>query len=97
MAQHYENRTIDGAVELLKTNGFDALADAVTVLLNAAMVAERSDYPGVSYTNRLLRTNLRRTIIVRQTLRTAFFSPYEALASLGKVTMLPQLALLPRL
>jgi transposase-like protein len=48
MAQHYENRTIDGAVELLKTNGFDALADAVTVLLNSAMVAERSDYLGVA-------------------------------------------------
>ena len=34
MAQHRENKTIDGAVELLKTNGFDGLAEAVTVLLN---------------------------------------------------------------
>lgn len=48
MAQHYENKTIDGAVELLKTNGFDALAEAVTVLLNSAMVAERSDYLGAA-------------------------------------------------
>jgi len=32
MAQHNENRPIDGAVELLKTNGFDGLAEAVTVL-----------------------------------------------------------------
>jgi len=48
MAQHYENKTIDGAVELLKINGFDALADAVTVLLNSAMVAERSDYLGAA-------------------------------------------------
>ena len=48
MAQHDENRTIDSAVELLKTNGFDALADAVTVLLNSAMVAERSDYLGAA-------------------------------------------------
>lgn len=39
MAQHYENRTIEGAVEQLKVNGFDALADAVTVLMNSAMVA----------------------------------------------------------
>lgn len=48
MAQHLENKTIDGAVELLKTNGFDALADAVTVLLNSAMVAERSEYLGAA-------------------------------------------------
>ncbi len=48
MAQHYENKTIDGAVELLKVNGFDGLADAVTVLLNSAMVAERSDYLGAA-------------------------------------------------
>ncbi len=34
MAQHYENRPIDGAVELLQSNGFDALAVALTVLLN---------------------------------------------------------------
>ena len=44
MAQHHENRPIDGAVELLKNNGFDALAEAVTVLLNSAMVAERSEH-----------------------------------------------------
>jgi len=44
MAQHDENKTISGAVELLKTNGFDGLADAVTVLLNSAMVAERSEH-----------------------------------------------------
>ncbi len=37
MAQHGENRTIGAAVELLKTNGFDGLAEAVTVLLNTAM------------------------------------------------------------
>ena len=48
MAQHIENRTIDDAVELLKVNGFDGLADAVTVLLNSAMVAERSDYLGAA-------------------------------------------------
>ncbi len=44
MAQHNENRPIDGAVELLQNNGFDALAEAVTVLLNSAMVAERSEH-----------------------------------------------------
>jgi len=44
MAQHGENRTIDSAVELLKTKGFEGLAEAVTVLLNSAMVAERSDH-----------------------------------------------------
>jgi len=44
MAQHNENRPIDGAVELLKNNGFDGLAEAVTVLLNSAMVAERSEH-----------------------------------------------------
>jgi len=48
MAQQLENRSIDDAVELLKTNGFDALADAVTVLLNSAMVAERSQYLGAA-------------------------------------------------
>ena len=44
MAQHDENRPIGEAVELLKTNGFDGLAEAVTVLLNSAMLAERSDH-----------------------------------------------------
>ena len=44
MAQHGQNRTIGDAVELLKTNGFDGLAEAVTVLLNSAMVAERSEH-----------------------------------------------------
>lgn len=48
MAQHQESRPIDGAVELLKANGFDGLAEAVTVLLNSAMVAERSEYLGVA-------------------------------------------------
>ena len=44
MAQHGENKTIGDAVELLKTSGFDGLAEAVTVLLNSAMVAERSEH-----------------------------------------------------
>jgi transposase-like protein len=35
-------------VELLKHNGFDALADAVTVLLNSAMIAERSEHLGAA-------------------------------------------------
>ena len=48
MAQHYENKTIEGAVELLKVNGFDGLADAVTVLLNSTMVSERSEYVGAA-------------------------------------------------
>jgi len=48
MAQQNENRPIDGAVELLKTNGFDGLAEAVTILLNSAMVAERSEHLGVA-------------------------------------------------
>lgn len=46
MAQHTENRPIDDAVELLQTNGFAGLADAVTVLLNSAMVGERSEHLG---------------------------------------------------
>ena len=44
MAQHYEHKTIDDAVELLKQNGFDGLADAVSVLINASMLSEREDY-----------------------------------------------------
>lgn len=48
MAQRLEDKTIEGAVELLKTNGFEALGDAVTVLVNSAMVAERSDYLGAA-------------------------------------------------
>jgi len=48
MARPYENRTNEDAVELLKVNGFEALADAVTVLMNSAMVAERTDYLGVA-------------------------------------------------
>jgi transposase-like protein len=46
MAQHGENRSIGDALELLKENGFDGLAEAVTVLMNAAMVVERSEYLG---------------------------------------------------
>jgi putative transposase len=48
MAQPYENKPIDDAVELLRVNGFDGLAEAVTVLLNSAMLAERSDYLGAA-------------------------------------------------
>ena len=48
MAQRVENRPIDDAVELLKENGFEGLAEAVTVLLNTAMVAERSEYLGAA-------------------------------------------------
>ena len=46
MAQPVQDSAIYDAVELLKDNGFDALAEAVTVLLNTAMVAERSEYLG---------------------------------------------------
>ena len=48
MAQRVENRSIDDAVELLKEHGFEGLAEAVTVLLNTAMVAERSEYLGAA-------------------------------------------------
>lgn len=48
MAQHGENKTIGDAVELLKMHGFDGLAEAVTVLLNSAMVAERSEHLGAA-------------------------------------------------
>jgi len=48
MAQRLQNRTIDDAVELLKVNGFDGMAEAMTVLLNSAMVAERSEYLGAA-------------------------------------------------
>lgn len=46
MAQRAEDRSIDDAVELLKENGFDGLAEAVTVLMNEAMLVERSEYLG---------------------------------------------------
>ncbi len=48
MAQPAENRSIDDALELLKAHGFEGLADAVTVLMNAAMLAERSEYLGAA-------------------------------------------------
>jgi len=44
MAQREEHKTIGDAVELLKENGFDGLADAVAVLINASMLSEREDY-----------------------------------------------------
>ena len=46
MDQHNKDRPIGEAVELLKTHGFDGLADAVTVLLNSAMVVERAEHLG---------------------------------------------------
>jgi|TARA_Y100000310_G_scaffold288481_1_gene314122 transposase-like protein len=48
MAQQVENRSIYDAVELLKENGFEGLAQAVTVLMNTAMVADRSEYLGAT-------------------------------------------------
>jgi len=55
MAQHDENRPIDEAVELLKTNGFDGLADAVTVLMNSAMLVERGEHLGAGLYERSSR------------------------------------------
>lgn len=46
MAQQDQDSSIFDAVELLKNNGFDGLAEAVTVLINTAMSAERSEYLG---------------------------------------------------
>jgi transposase-like protein len=46
MARQSQDSAIYDAVELLKENGFDGVAEAVTVLMNAAMVAERSEYLG---------------------------------------------------
>ena len=46
MAQQIQDSSILDAVELLKEHGFDGLAEAVTVLLNTAMVTERSEYLG---------------------------------------------------
>lgn len=48
MAQQAENKTIEDAVELLKTNGFEGMAEAVTALMNSAMRAERSEYLGAA-------------------------------------------------
>jgi hypothetical protein len=48
MVQHCENESIDDALDLLTTNGVDGLAGAVTVILNSALVAERSEYPGAA-------------------------------------------------
>ena len=46
MAQQAQDSSIIDAVERLKDPGFGALAEAVTVLMNTAMVAERSEYLG---------------------------------------------------
>ena len=46
MAQPLQDNAIYDAVELLKDNGFEGLAEAVTVLMNTAMAAERSEYLG---------------------------------------------------
>ena len=48
MAQQEQDKTINAAVELLLANGFDGLAEAVTVLMNATMVAERSEHLGAA-------------------------------------------------
>lgn len=44
MTQQDQHNAIHDAVELLKENGFDGLAEAVAVLLNQAMILERSEY-----------------------------------------------------
>ena len=44
MACHRENNHFDLAMELLIENGFDGVADAVSLLMNTAMQIERSRY-----------------------------------------------------
>ena len=44
MACHKENNHFDLAMELLIENGFDGVADAVSLLMNTAMQIERSRY-----------------------------------------------------
>ena len=48
MAQRVQDSSNFEAVELLKEHGFEQLAEAVAVLLNTAMVAERGDYLGAA-------------------------------------------------
>lgn len=44
MTQQEQHNAIEDAVELLKENGFDGLAEAVALMLNQAMIVERSEY-----------------------------------------------------
>lgn len=44
MTQPHHNNLINDTIELLQINGFDAMADAVTTLMNTAMLAERTAY-----------------------------------------------------
>lgn len=44
MPQRVENRSIGNAVELLQGISFEEMAEAVTSLMNTAMVFECSDY-----------------------------------------------------
>lgn len=44
MTCHVKNTQFDLAMELLITNGFDGIADAVSILMNTAMQIERSRY-----------------------------------------------------
>lgn len=48
MAQRVQNKTISDALELLQANGFDGLCEAVQILMNTAMVAERNEYLGAA-------------------------------------------------
>lgn len=44
MTYNIENTQFDSAMELLITNGFNGIADAVSILMNTAMQIERSRY-----------------------------------------------------
>ena len=44
MAQQNQNKTLDDALELLIEHGFDGAAEAMSVMINAAMKAERTAY-----------------------------------------------------
>jgi len=44
MTCHTENNQFDSAMELLIANGFNGIADAVSILMNSAMQIERSRY-----------------------------------------------------
>ena len=58
MTSHELDATsINAALELLSENGFDGLADALQILMNEAMLIERSDFLGAG---RYERTESRR-------------------------------------
>ena len=66
MTCHTENNQFELAMELLIENGFDGIAGAMTILLNAAMKIERSRSSGQGHMSEMNNVKAMQTATSRK-------------------------------